>query len=72
MLRGTVFGIMLTIGGVYLVDSMAPPESQIVNWNVASVRAGQIMTIARDKVLRLVDEARASFSSPSEPQRPTY
>lgn len=73
MLRGTVFGIALTIGGAYMLDSMATPEmGQMVNWDVASARAGQIFTIARDKVGRMIDEAKASFQSPDNQHRATY
>lgn len=73
MLRGTVFGVMLTVGAAYMMDSMASPESgQLVNWNVAGARAEQVVTGARDKVMQIIGEARASIFSPSQPQPMAY
>jgi len=67
MLRGTIFGIMLTIGGAYLLDSMSSPDvGQIVNWNVAAARASQIGAFAKDQVSRLIDRAHAAGPAPVE------
>lgn len=51
-LLGTIFGILLIVGAVFIVDSMAtaedaarPPPRQIVNWDVAGDRLQFIESI---------------------------
>jgi hypothetical protein len=53
-LLGTIFGILLIVGAVFIVDSMAtaedaagPPPRQIVNWDVAGDRLHEFIESIR-------------------------
>jgi hypothetical protein len=49
LLFGIILGFLLTIGGAYVVDTMAPsPGARMVNWDVVGKNIEGLTTLARE------------------------
>jgi len=50
LLFGIILGCLLTIGGAYVVDMMAPasPSARMVNWDVVGKNIEGLTTLARE------------------------
>jgi len=48
LLFGLILGIAITIGGAYLIDSMAGAGGRMVNWDVVAKNIDSVVAIARD------------------------
>jgi hypothetical protein len=65
MFRGMLLGMMLTVGGVYAVDSMADARARpIVNWDVVALRSVDAVSFVRERVARLMAQAEAEPAAP--------
>ena len=64
MFRGMIFGMMMTVGGVYAADSMVSGGMRpMVNWDVAFARSADAASFLREELVRLIDHARATSSA---------
>lgn len=59
MFRGMIFGMMMTVGGVYAANSMADGGMRpMVNWDVAAARSVDAASFLRAELARLIDHTR--------------
>jgi len=46
---GIIIGILLTVGGAYVTDKLAPAgEKPMVNWDVVAKNVDSVTTLARE------------------------
>jgi hypothetical protein len=65
MFRGMLLGMMMMVGGVYAVDSMADADTRpIVNWDVLVAKSVDAASFVRQNVARLIDRVENSQSAP--------
>jgi hypothetical protein len=65
MFRGMLLGMMMTVGGVYAVDSMSDGNTRpIVNWDVVIAKSIDAASFVRQNVARLIDRVQDSRSAP--------
>ncbi len=55
LIFGIILGCLLTVGGAYVIDTVAPAKAKMVNWDVAAAKLDSVTAFARERWKKFTD-----------------